>query len=106
MALIGYIKFTDPFALRGIGKTGSGIKAKIVTKFSEYERGETIEVYSDGRCYTNPPLPLDFFKSEGGCEILNKNMELSTWEKIKKLIKVEPPMQRPVKTQDLKAQTK
>lgn len=96
--VIGYIRFTDPFALRGIGKTGSGIKAKIVTKFDEWERGETIKVFDNGKCATNPYLPIDFFQSEGSCEPLNKKMEPSTWTAIKKLIKADPPIQRQVHT--------
>ncbi|HEC42840.1 MAG TPA: hypothetical protein ENI20_08450 [Bacteroides sp.] len=88
--------------MRGIGRAGTGEKMRIVTKFDEWQRGETINILDNGKCSTSPPIPIDFFETEGSCEILDKNMEPSTWSAIKKLIVIEPPIQRQVQTRPVK----
>lgn len=81
--VIGFLKFHTCFCLRRIGKFGTGAQARMKPTYTEYPRGEVMEI-REGEL----PKRAEFFINEQVVDIFDKDMNPATWEQIKALYTV------------------
>ena len=92
------MRFTENFALRTTAwlRRGSGETQRIKprTTFNEWNRGDIVEVFSAWRS-----KDIELFVSEGVVQVLDKDMNPSTWDEIQKQFE---PIQIPVQKRKVK----